>query len=78
MSRHGLVMGPRRAFGVSIRLKVLVMNKILRDFLADDTGATAVEYSLIASLIAVTMIVTLSTVGRNLNARFALLSNGFS
>jgi len=71
-------MGPRRAFGVSIRLKVLVMNKILRDFLADDTGATAVEYSLIASLIAVTMIVTLSTVGRNLNARFALLSNGFS
>ena len=45
------------------------MNTIER-FIGDEDGATAIEYGLIAALIAVVIIGALSTIGTNLNASF--------
>ena len=45
-----------------------------RRFLRNDSGATAIEYGLIAALIAVVLIGTLTTLGTNLNARFLAVS----
>jgi len=42
----------------------------LRRFLQDDTGATAIEYGLIAALVSVVIIVALTTVGDNLTSTF--------
>ena len=46
-----------------------------RRFLADERGATAIEYGLIAALIAVVIIGTVSAVGANLKATFNKVSN---
>jgi pilus assembly protein Flp/PilA len=42
--------------------------KIFKAFAADKKGATAIEYGLIAALIAVVIITGLTSVGTNLNA----------
>jgi len=52
--------------------------KLLKYFLHDDSGATAIEYGLIAALISVAAIGTLTTVGNRLNAKFTAISNGLS
>ena len=39
-------------------------------FLADERGATAIEYGLIAALIALAAISTITNVGRNLSSTF--------
>ncbi|WP_019903208.1 Flp family type IVb pilin [Methylobacterium sp. 77] len=44
------------------------MSSIFKRFAADESGATAIEYGLIASLIAVAVITVLGTIGTNLNA----------
>ena len=38
-------------------------------FLRDESGATAIEYGLIAALIAVVIITALTTIGTNLNTK---------
>jgi pilus assembly protein Flp/PilA len=43
---------------------------VLAQFLADDAGATAIEYGLIAALISVAIITAVSLVGTNLSATF--------
>lgn len=52
-----------------------MMTKLLQSFLTDKRGATAVEYGLLASLIAVGMLVGLSALSGNLNNTFMMLSN---
>ena len=47
--------------------------KTLR-FLQDDSGATAIEYGLIAAGIAVAIIVAVQTLGTNLNTTFSSVS----
>jgi pilus assembly protein Flp/PilA len=47
------------------------MVKSIRVFLADQSGATAIEYALIASLIAVAIIGALSTLGTKLSSTFS-------
>jgi pilus assembly protein Flp/PilA len=47
-----------------------------RKFIRDDSGATAIEYGLIAALIAVVIIGALSTIGTNLNAAFTTIGSG--
>ena len=42
----------------------------LRRFVSDESGATAIEYGLIAALIAVVIITALTTLGTNLNTTF--------
>ena len=43
---------------------------MLNQFLDDEQGATAIEYGLIAALVAVGLIVSLSVLGNNLSAQF--------
>jgi pilus assembly protein Flp/PilA len=50
------------------------MTTILLRFLQDDTGATAIEYGLIAAGIAVAIIVAVQTLGTNLNTTFSSVS----
>ena len=52
----------------------LVMLQVLRRFLDDDRGATAIEYGLIAAGIAVAIIVTVQTLGTQLNTTFSSVS----
>jgi pilus assembly protein Flp/PilA len=52
--------------------------KVLRAFLGSESGATAIEYGLIAGLIAVVIIVTVQTIGTQLNAKFTAISNGLT
>ena len=47
------------------------MIKCVKTFLADQSGATAIEYALIASLIAVFLIGALSALGTKLSSEFA-------
>jgi pilus assembly protein Flp/PilA len=49
------------------------MNIISR-FIRDESGATAIEYGLIAALIAVVIITGVTAVGTNLSATFNTLS----
>jgi pilus assembly protein Flp/PilA len=44
--------------------------KKLSQLLRDESGVTAIEYGLIAALIAVTIIAAVTTVGTNLNGTF--------
>ncbi|AMD60575.1 Flp family type IVb pilin [Rhizobium pusense] len=50
------------------------MTKIFARFLKDESGATAIEYGLIAALISVAIIGGASAVGTKLNAFFQALS----
>ncbi len=52
------------------------MKKLSALFLKDESGATAIEYGLIAGLIAVVIIAALTTLGTNVSAKFnAIASN---
>ncbi len=46
------------------------MRNIIRKFAANQDGATAIEYGLIAALIAVVIITALTSIGTNLNTQF--------
>lgn len=46
------------------------MSKIFARFLKDESGATAIEYGLIAALISVALITGATTLGGNLNKQF--------
>jgi pilus assembly protein Flp/PilA len=54
------------------------MKSLLARFVKDESGATAIEYGLIAALISVVAIATLTTVGSKLNAKFTAIANGLS
>jgi pilus assembly protein Flp/PilA len=47
---------------------------ILRKFLKDESGATAIEYGLIAALIAVVIITAVTAVGTALSTTFSNIS----
>jgi pilus assembly protein Flp/PilA len=46
------------------------MNRLVLRFLKDDSGATAIEYALLASGISVAIIVAVNTLGSQLNNTF--------
>jgi len=46
------------------------LTQTLKQFIRDDDGVTAIEYGLIAALIAVTIIVSTKLVGTNLSNLF--------
>jgi pilus assembly protein Flp/PilA len=50
------------------------MRKTINSFLANDDGAVAIEYALIASLIAVAIIGGLTALGTRLSAQFSEVS----
>jgi len=46
------------------------MSNFVSRFLKDESGATAIEYGLIAALIAVVLVTALGTLGTNLSSTF--------
>ena len=51
---------------------------ILNRFAKDESGATAIEYGLIAGLISVVILGVLSTIGTRLNTKFTAISGSLS
>jgi pilus assembly protein Flp/PilA len=51
------------------------MKKLITRFAKDESGATAIEYGLIAALISVVIIGVLSTIGTNLTGKFQEISD---
>jgi pilus assembly protein Flp/PilA len=74
----------RAPSGTDFRLKVIStgernqdMSKsgnLLRNFLRNEQGATAIEYGLLAAGIAVAIIATVAALGTNLNTTFSTVS----
>jgi len=51
------------------------MSKFVTRFLKDESGATAIEYGLIAALVAVVLVTALTALGSNLSATFTNVSS---
>ncbi|MCX8570234.1 MULTISPECIES: Flp family type IVb pilin [Hyphomicrobiales] len=51
------------------------MSKLIARFVKDESGATAIEYGLIAALIAVAIIAGAGFVGTSLNTKFTTISS---
>jgi pilus assembly protein Flp/PilA len=51
------------------------MSKFVTRFLKDESGATAIEYGLIAALIAVAIVTAVTAVGTSLNTKFGDVSD---
>ncbi|MBZ8133774.1 Flp family type IVb pilin [Afifella sp. IM 167] len=54
------------------------MKKLIARFVKDESGATAIEYGLIAALIAVVVITTLTAIGGNLNIAFSSVASALA
>ena len=54
------------------------MFKIMTAFLKDDSGATAIEYGLIAALVSVAAITALQGLGTSLSAMFETVASAVS
>lgn len=52
------------------------MNNLFARFVRDESGATAIEYGLIAALIAVVIIGAVTAVGTKLSTTFTSVSTG--
>ncbi len=50
------------------------MFKMISRFVSDESGVTAIEYGLIASLVAVVIITAVTLVGTNLSATFQTIA----
>ncbi len=50
----------------------------LKRFIGDESGATAIEYGLIAALVSVAAIGALTTMGTSLQTMFGTVSNSMS
>jgi pilus assembly protein Flp/PilA len=54
------------------------MRKLAARFIKDQSGATAIEYGLIAGLIAVVIIGAVTRLGSNISAKFNVIANNLS
>ena len=54
------------------------MTKFVSKFMSDESGATAIEYGLIAALIAVVIISAVTTLGTTISAKFAAVTTGMT
>ena len=54
------------------------MQRLITRFVADESGATAIEYGLIAAGISVVIIATINTLGTTLNAKFKAIVDGLA
>jgi pilus assembly protein Flp/PilA len=54
------------------------MRQLILRFIDDDTGATAIEYGLIAAGISVAIIATVEALGTNLNTTFSSVSTALN
>ena len=51
-----------------------MMRKLLGDFVADESGATAIEYGLIAAGISLAIIAVVNGLGTRLNTKFTSIN----
>jgi pilus assembly protein Flp/PilA len=51
------------------------MKSLICRFAEDESGATAIEYALIATLISIVSIVAMTAIGSNLNNKFNSVAN---
>ena len=56
----------------------LILSSLVHGLKKDDSGATAIEYGLIAALISVVIVGTVTLVGSDLSSVFESVSSGFS
>jgi pilus assembly protein Flp/PilA len=56
----------------------LPMKNLVSRFVKDESGATAIEYGLIAAGISVVIIVAVQTVGKNLNTTFTTVGTALA
>ena len=54
------------------------MSKLIAHFLEDESGATAIEYGLIAALIAVVLVGALGALGGQLSTTFDTVKNSLT
>ena len=52
-----------------------MMKNILKKFIADESGATAIEYGLIAAGISLAIIAVVNGLGTKLNTKFTAINN---
>jgi pilus assembly protein Flp/PilA len=50
----------------------------VRRFFADESGATAIEYSIIAAGIAVVIVLSVNAIGNSVKSKFESVSSGFN
>jgi pilus assembly protein Flp/PilA len=55
-----------------------IMKNLLARFAKDESGATAIEYGLIAALISVAVIGAATVIGQRINARLGEVATGLS
>jgi pilus assembly protein Flp/PilA len=53
----------------------LMMKKVFYDFMVDESGATAIEYGLIAAGISLAIIAVVNGLGTKLNTKFTAINN---
>jgi pilus assembly protein Flp/PilA len=54
------------------------MKQLFKRFLKDETGVTAIEYGLIAGLISVVIILTVTAIGTSLQGLFQTIANALA
>lgn len=54
------------------------MKNLVNRFVRDESGATAIEYGLIAALISVVIISVLTSIGGNLQTKFSAVATGLT
>jgi pilus assembly protein Flp/PilA len=54
------------------------MKNLVSRFLKDNSGATAIEYGLIAAGISIAIVTIVQTIGTNLNATFQTIGNALN
>lgn len=55
-----------------------MMSNIVSRFAKDESGATAIEYGLIAGLISVVILTVLTNIGTKLNTKFSNISGALN
>jgi pilus assembly protein Flp/PilA len=66
-----------RNISVAIQQEVELKRK-LQKFIADESGATAIEYGLIAAGIALAIIAAVNGLGTNINTKFTSVNSGLN
>lgn len=54
------------------------MGRVLTKFRADESGATSIEYAMIASVVSIAIVGVLSTMGVNVAGMFTAITGGLN
>ena len=54
------------------------MTRLMKEFLADQSGATAIEYALIAGTLSIAITAVVAQIGTEVNAKFTEVHDGFN